>query len=230
MLETFKYLGPLLTMEKYERPDGARENKKAKETAKKAEPEQGTVQLLRAMGQLLLKVDAEQQALKRQDSWICFMQTEPQALLPSLIQKANAWKQQQKMKTEPTQEINPVPLRSHLTLHLAESFLFRVQRLAQSSDTDQLKVVAHKHGMLNRDNAFPFQRWSPRLQGLRTTTQEPIPLPRMVKYGEQLLDLMKDPSMTIKFHSMRPQAEAPVIPWMWQISMPANFRCCSRPF
>ena len=44
MLETFKYLGPLLTMEKYERPDGARENKKAKETAKKAEPEQGTVQ------------------------------------------------------------------------------------------------------------------------------------------------------------------------------------------
>ena len=48
---------------------------------------------------------------------------------------------------------------------------------------------------------------------------EPISLQRMVKYTEQLMDILKDPSATVKFHSLRPMSADAVVPWMWQISI-----------
>jgi len=223
MLETFRQMGPLLAQERYARPDVARENKKHKPNgASPAEHGGDTMQLLKAMGQLLLRVDAEQQALKRQDSWICFMQTEPQALLPSLIQKAAEWRQQKNVKEDPTTDTQPLPLRCHLTQHLGETLLHRLHRLAECKETDQLKVVAIQHGLLTPDNTFPFQKWSHHTQGLRTTSQAPITLQRMIKYGEQLQDILRDPQVTIRFHSMKPMAEDKIIPWLWQISMRAD--------
>jgi hypothetical protein len=127
------------------------------------------MQLLKAMGHLLLRVDAEQQALKRQDSWICYMQTEQQALLPSLIQKAAEWRQSFNKKEEKSQDLTTLPLRCHLTQHMAEVFLFRLHRLAESQETDQLRVTAVKQGLLTQDNHFPYQKWSPTQQSLRTT-------------------------------------------------------------
>jgi hypothetical protein len=108
-------------------------------------------------------VDAEQQALKRQDSWICFMQTEPQALLPFLMQKAAEWKQKQNQKpqTDQHQDPNYMPLRCYLTQHLRKTFLARLHKLAQCNETDPLRVVALQHGLLTPENAFPFQKWNP---------------------------------------------------------------------
>ena len=85
-----------------------------------------------------------------------------------------------------------------------------------------MKVVAIKHGLLTPDNTFPFQKWSHHTQGLRTTSQAPITLQRMIKYGEQLQDILRDPQVTIRFHSMKPMAEDKIIPWLWQISMRAD--------
>ena len=39
------------------------------------------MQMLKAMGTLMLRLDAEQQQIKKQDSWICYMQTESKAIL-----------------------------------------------------------------------------------------------------------------------------------------------------
>ena len=69
---------------------------------------------------------------------------------------------------------------------------------------------------------FLFQRWSTQAQSLKTTCQEPISLQRMVKYTEQLMDILKDPSATVKLHSLRPMSADAVVPWMWQISMRAD--------
>ena len=150
MLETFKQMGSLLTQERYARPDVARESKKHKPNgATPEEPDVATLPLLRAMGQLLLRVDAEQQALKRQDSWICFMQTEPQALLPALVQKAAEWKQRLTVKQE-TPEVPFLPLRCYLAQHLAATLNQRVTRLASCGNEDPLKKVALDQGVLTR--------------------------------------------------------------------------------
>ncbi|CAL1139387.1 unnamed protein product [Cladocopium goreaui] len=218
MLETFKMMGPLFKQERYERPEDGRESKKIRKDGRKQEESKDT-QLLMAMGQLLLKVDAEQQALKRQDSWICFMQTEPQALLPSLIQKAAEWKQTTKVKQEPTMDHSPLPLRCLLTQHLAETLLHRVTKLAQCSPEDPLMKVALEQGLLTQEGHFPYQRWNAQAQCLKTTNHQPITIQRMIKYSEQMVEILKDPCATVKFHSLRPLSTEAIVPWMWQISM-----------
>jgi len=222
MLETFKQMSPLLKMDRYDRPEGDRSQKKHKADMRQpAEFKGDDTRLLQAMGQLLLKVDAEQQALKRQDSWICFMQTESQAILPALVLKAAEWKQKLTVKQElPDQPA--LPLRCFLTQHLAETLHHRLTKLAQCSNEDPLKKVALEQGLLTPEGHFPFQRWSAHAQSLKPTRQTPISLQRMVKYSEQLIDILKDASVTVKFHSMRPMSTEAVVPWMWQISMRAD--------
>lgn len=220
MLDIFKHLSPLLKQEKYSRPEGERETKKVKREDAQKEGAPEVMTLLRAMGQLLLRVDADQQALKRQDSWICFMQTQSQGLLPTLIQKATEWKKQQmENASQPDQYL---PLRCCLAQHMAATMLQRLQQLAQCTETDQLMILAKKHGVLTQDNHFPFQRWNPHAQGLRQTGQQPISLPRMIKYAEQLVDILTDQTVTIRFHSMKPADNETVVPWLWQISMRAD--------
>jgi len=222
MLETFKLMGPLLKMDCYERPEDDRGHKKAKKANSTKAEHNADASILQAMGQLLLKLDAEQQAWKRQDSWICFMQTEPQAILPSLIQTAATWKQKLQVKQEPMQDLPVTPLRCVLTQHLAEILQQRLQRLAANNDKDPLKGAALEHGMLTPEGGFPFQRWSAPQQALRSTTQTPIPIQRMVRYADQLREILKDPQVTVKFHSLRPLSAEKVVPWMWQISMRAD--------
>ena len=142
MLETFKQMSPLLRVDRYERPEEDRDTKKLKKDQRKNDASNVDAnKLLQVMGQLLLKVDAEQQALKRQDSWICFMQTEPRALLPALVQKAAEWKQQLTVKQENTEQTF-LPLRCHLTQLLAATLNQRVTRLAKCGNEDPLKKVA----------------------------------------------------------------------------------------
>ena len=40
-----------------------------------------------------------------------------------------------------------------------------------------------------------------------------------MKYSEQLIDILKDTCVTVKFHSLRPMSKEAVVPWLWQISM-----------
>ena len=77
-------------------------------------------------------------------------------------------------------------------------------------------------GSSDPEGQFVFQRWSPQAQSLKSTGQTPISLQRMAKYTEQLMEILKDPSATVKFTSLRPMSADAVVPWIWQISMRAD--------
>ena len=87
VLEAFKAMGPLL-MDKFIR-DPAEENaaKKKKHKHQQTPPStpEGPGKLLKLMGAMILKLDAKNQALRRQDCFIFFMQTAAPALLPQLL-------------------------------------------------------------------------------------------------------------------------------------------------
>lgn len=178
------------------------------------------IRLMQAMGSLLLKLDAEQQLMKRQDSWICFMQTDAQAVLPLMMEQAQTWKKQQLDKpTAETVMPNSVPLRCHLLLHLTKTLQDRMHRLMNSAADSQMMLTAKKHGLLSAEGTFPFQRWNAQLRKLQITTQPPISPSRMAKYLEQLQELVQDPSAVVKFQSLKPAETAGVVPWLLQISL-----------
>ena len=77
-------------------------------------------------------------------------------------------------------------------------------------------------GVLNKDIAFPFQRWNNHAKQLQPTSQAPIPLQRMAKYMDQLMEICQDSSNIIKLHALQTSSDpqkVPIVPWMLQVSM-----------
>eukprot|EP00435_Cladocopium_sp_Y103_P017558 s4108_g4.t1 len=128
--------------------------------------------------------DQEQQVWKRQDCWVCYLQANSQAVLPVLMDQAKRWHQARSEVTEPPQDMN-LPLRCFLIQKLAEVFLDRLTQLSKCDSQDKLLLTAKKHGILNQDNQFPFQRWCHKAQALQTVGQPPVTMQRMLKYATQ---------------------------------------------
>ena len=186
-----------------------------------AGPKQVTTEhLLKAMSHLLLRLDSEQQQLKKQDSWVCFLQTDRTAVLPHLMSLAGQWKESlEKIKAAKDPLIHHPPLRCHLWKGLALTLQERLLKLSRCKEQDPLLLMALKHGILNKDLQFPFLKWNKFVKAMQPTHQPAVNMDRMLKYVEQLVDLSKDEQMVVRFQSMRPPNNTPVVPWLLQVSL-----------
>ena len=178
------------------------------------------IKIMQAMGTLLLRLDAEQQLMKRQDSWICFMQTGSQAVLPSMLTQAQSWRKQQEVqRTQDQPQTQYMPLRCHLLHHVAHTLQERLTKLMTAEADSVMIKTAKKHGLLTAEGLFPFQKWNPHTKSLQTTSQTPIQPARMAKYLEQLQELAQDSNAVVKYQALKPSDTAKVVPWLLQISL-----------
>ena len=172
------------------------------------------------MGAMILKLDAENQALRRQDCFIFFMQTAAPALLPQLLVEAKQWHQSvQEKKKAPSEEVDFKPLRTHLVQTMADMLLERVTKMSKTTTQDPLWTTAVQNGLITPEGHFPFQRWHTQTQQLCVTKQQAIPLPRMLKYLEQLQENTKDPSAVMKFHALKQPEGQTSVPWIMQVAI-----------
>ena len=159
----------------------------------------------------------ENQALRRQDCFIFYLQTQKEAILPTLLATAKDWHNNLTNRTEEARKTSTyLPLRVALAQTLANNLSNRIQKLAQCKPEDPLWKVAVKQGLLNDQGHWPFRRWNSQSQSLINTTQPPIPMDRMLRYVEQFKELVPVQGAIIKFHSLRPQGTGTTIPWLFQ--------------
>ena len=152
------------------------------------------------------------------------MQTAPPALLPQLLTQAKQWHQSVQEKKQatpspPMEEAGITPLRIHLVQTMADMLLDRVTKLSKATQQDPLWLTALKNGMIDPSGAFPFQRWHAQTQQLCTTKQAAIPMPRMLRYMEQLKDTTKEPDSIIKFHALKQPEGNSTVPWLMQVAI-----------
>ena len=220
-IQAFKALGPLM-LDPYIRPKEEERDAK-KQRRHQADPDNGqAIKLLRLMGTMILKLDAEQQVLRKQDCWIFYMQNEPHSLLASLVTQAQKWHAEIKeLKSKQDYLETFVPLRQHLFKHTVELLKARVQQLANVKDpaSDPLWTTSQQHGLILQDGGFPFRRWQPQQQALIPTKKAAIPMQRMLQYMAQLHELTSDPNAVMKYHAMTKTDNQPTIPWLLQISL-----------
>ena len=220
ILEAFKAMGPLLMKEPYIRDkQDEKEPKKPKRhhvpEAHQTVPEVATLVLL--MGSMLLKMDSEQQFMRKQDSFVFFLQTATPALLPQLMTRASEWHQMMKQKATQASEDTPyVPLRAVLFRDLATMLDDRVQQLSKETPQDPLWSTARAHGLITEEGQFPFQKWCTHQKALKVTKQDYIPMQRMLKYTDQLKTISRDHSAIMKFHALRQAEEQTTVPWILQ--------------
>ena len=222
ILEAFKAMGPLLLTDKFVRDPGT-ENEPKKHKRSHPEPKpaaQEVTKLVRLMGSMILRLDAEQQLMKRQASFVFFLQTEEPALLPQLVSRANEWHAQMKQRSQTTSDPPPyVPLRLVLFQDMATLLEDRVKKLSIATPQDPLWVTATTHGVLTTEGHFPFQRWCQQQKTLILTKKEPIPMSRMLKYMEQMKHISQDQAAIQKFHALKPVDTNSSVPWILQTGM-----------
>ena len=214
-------MAPLVIQGHIKKEDG-REPKKARKDQHKPTLHQQTDanQVMQLLAGLVLQLDRDNQALRRQDCFVCFLQNDPQGILPHLVHTAKQWHHQMSQQDHTMKDaLTYVPLRAILLQTLAQSLQQRLHKLSQCQPQDQIYQTAVQHRMLNQDGSFPFHRWNQMDQKLMETDQTPIPMDRMIRYIGQLNDLVKDSSIILKFHALKASETALMVPWMLQVAV-----------
>ena len=150
-IQAFQALGPLMLDPYIRTKDDERDAKKQRRQPVEQDGNAHAIKLLRLMGTMMLRLDAEQQLLRKQDCWIFYMQNEPHSLMAGLVTQAQQWHAQIKeRKSLPDPPETFVPLRQHLLRHTAELLQARVQQLANVTDpsSDPLWTTSLNEGEL----------------------------------------------------------------------------------
>ena len=220
LLTTFGAMAPLLTQQLQRPKEEERDTKKVKTQHRPQVDEMKTdlPQVVLHMAKLLLRLDAEQNLLRKQDSFVFYMQMEQDSVIHTLSAKAKSWhhemSQDNLMKTQEWK-----PLRVVLIQTLAVTMQQRLQKLYDCQPQDQLYQTALQHKLLNAKGEFYYQRWDPAKQQLTQTDQPPVAMGRMKRYIDQLVENTQDPSNVLKFHSLKAVGTQAVMPWILQISL-----------
>ena len=175
------------------------------------------VKLVRLMGQMILRLDADQQMMRKQDSFVFFLQPAEPALLPQLMLRAKEWHQHMQQQHLPVEaQTDYVPLRIRLFQDLAMMLEDRVLKLSKADQKEQLWTAAREHGIVMEDGSFPFQRWNPQQKQLKQTKQDHVTMARMIKYTTQLKEISRDHTAILKFHSLKQMDGQQTVPWILQ--------------
>ena len=221
LLETFGALAPLLRKANKDPKEDGRDPKKAKTQHKCQETAQALdlPQVVLQMAKLLIRLDVDNNMMRKQDSFVFYMQMEQESVVHALTAKAKSWHHEmaQQEGTMKTQEWRP--LRATLMQTLALTLQQRLKRLYECTATDPLFQTAAHHNVLNTKGEFFFQRWDATSKTLTQTDQAPIAMERMKRYADQFVENTMEAANILKFHSLRTSGDQQMTPWLLQISL-----------
>ena len=218
LLQSFQHLGPLLMQasqymrEKDEEPLNKKLKQEPVGVDKAAMPpsqqNKALLTLIHHLAKVVLQHDRAIQMDRKQDSFVIFAQVSAEGALPLLTLKAKEWKDM----TEKT-----TTLRTFLLKHLILELQQRAIKLSQSTQGTQLWDVAVTKGVILQDGSWPFQQWCHTEKKLTKSHRAPLPMSRILKDLQFMVELLTDNDHVMRFHSLRPQAN--VVPWMLQINL-----------
>ena len=165
--------------------------------------------LIRAMGQLMLRHDQDLQTSAMQDTFILFLVPSPEGSIP-LLQSAHRQWTDLKEKT--------TTLRTFLILALLRELQRRLLKLMACSDQDPLKTTMVKNGILLEDLTWPYTQWDQANKKLvLSKTKTPMTMAAAQELLEELLTLVKEEGAIQRFHSLSKQESTKSQPWKLQV-------------
>lgn len=213
---TFAALAPLLSQATSD-ADKVAKRPKINHNKHKDEPDQ-TKELIVHLASMVLRLDHECQQMRKQDSFIFYMQMEPEGVIHDLIKTGKQWHQEVQNSTQMQTTVRQ-PLRMTLAQTMVGILKSRLEKMMLPAPQDGLFKAAIQTGILNSQGEFFYHRWDPAQKKLSDTDQAPVPMARMMRYVQQLEELLKDREAIQKFHALRAPNGGLITPWVMQISL-----------
>ena len=165
--------------------------------------------LIRAMGQLMLRHDQDLQTSAMQDTFILFLVPSQEGSIPLLQTAHRQWTDLKEKSSS---------LRTHLILALLRELQRRLLKLMACSDQDPLKVTMVKNSILLEDLTWPYTQWDQTSKKLiLSKTKPPMSMTAAQELLEELLTLVKEEGAIQRFRSLSRQESNRSQPWKLQV-------------
>lgn len=171
--------------------------------------------VLSMLCQLTLRHERDLNCLHQQNTYILFLSTGQDSLMPQLLQASATWKKQQESH-QASQS-----LRQCLTLNMMQTLIQRVTKVMESKKEDQLWKSSLQSKIILQDSSWPFLKWDHTKKTLELDSKGgSITMKEMMQTLEQIYKLMERPEAIIRFHALHSKTKAaPVIPWRLELDM-----------
>ena len=186
----------------------------AEQPLTKQQVQNAMMSMMKIMATLVLQHEKSVQLLHRQDSFVFYAQVSPQGAIPLLTQLAVEWKDLYKKNPE---GMKLPTMRTFLLRGLIKEVHQRVQKMGKSKAGEDLWDKAIQTGVLQKDGAWTYHKWSHEEKCLIPAGRDPLPMTRVLRQLQHQEELLEDSTHVVRFHSLK--AQTTVIPWYLQVSM-----------
>ena len=171
--------------------------------------------MLSLMCQLVLRHERDLNCLHQQNTYVLFMSTDKDGLMPQIVQTSNNWKQQQQ-----NHQVSQ-SLRQCLVLNLMQTLVQRVTKVMECKKEDPLWQSSLQSKIVLQDSSWPFLKWDHNKKSLELDAKGgSIVMKDLVQTLEQIYKLMERPEAIVRFHALQSKTkQAPVIPWRLELDM-----------
>jgi hypothetical protein len=172
--------------------------------------------LLQQLVRLTLRHEDSINCLMQESQFMVHMSPGKGSIVPHLLKASQTWH----ASTDKT-----ISLRHHLALTMMQTLEMRLKKLCEATPTEDLFVDCMKYHLICNDNdrTMPYLRWSPKTQSLHPTETPGLPILEVQRTLSNVLRIMSDPLVTLRFHALKKQKEGgeqkEAIPWLWTVSM-----------
>lgn len=137
------------------------------------------------------------------------------SIVQDMFQASKDWQQLQE-KT--------VPLRHHLVKVMMGILHQRLTLLANAAPTDAIRTDCAKYHLVNAQGQMPYLAWNPQTKMLEPTKDKPLDLQETLRCINNIIRLLEEPQVTVRFHSLKRSEGVPTqaVPWLWVVSMRSN--------
>lgn len=222
MKEVLVGFAPILMTDKGRRQNEEEENPRRQKQPRGAQQEQTMPpwqdgsdrdQTVQTLCSLVLKLDREMNQLRRQDTWIIFMNQDQRGILMKLLAETQKW-HTAGQTSPPTQ-----PLRFVLVQTLFAELRDRLQKVHRLQEADPLKKTLQDKQVLSPDGVWAYLRWDPQKMCLTKTDKPGLTMKAALGLMDELNENLTEPTDIVRFNSLRRKEDMKDIPWMLTVSL-----------
>ena len=171
--------------------------------------------VLQTMTQLLLRHEDALNGLLQESQFVVHLTPGVGSIIPQMLKQTKDWHAQSEKTTT---------LRHCLAKSMISTLQLRLSKLAEASPTSDLYQDCMKYHLLKseQDRTMPFLRWNAQQKKLQPTDQPGLPLEAVQKSLANIMRLMDDQRVTLRFHALARQKgedSSHPVPFLWCVSM-----------
>ena len=172
-------------------------------------------EVLGTLCRLVLRHEDTLNSLLSESQFLLHLAPGQGSILPLMMETSRTWHQQ----TEKT-----IPLRHLLAQTMIQELERRLKKLMEAPPTEALFQDCKSYHLVRDDTnrTMPFLRWSHQRRCLEPTEQPCLPITEVHRSLQNILRLLTDHRVTLRFHSLKRIGDSKeisqAVPWVWTVA------------